>query len=223
VLNGIARGTPTGNARLDNLFGATMHYVGSREERAPMMETIAARLRASGRKPFIVPLGASTAIGAMGFARGVAEIAAARIKPDVIIHATSSGGTQTGLIAGCALFGVRTTIVGISADDPALTLQGVVKRLLAEVAERLGARPASIGAEDAIEIDDTQVGGGYGVPTPHSIEAQALVARREGILLDPVYTAKAMAGLIARIRAGAFNKEQTILFWHTGGTPGYFA
>jgi 1-aminocyclopropane-1-carboxylate deaminase/D-cysteine desulfhydrase-like pyridoxal-dependent ACC family enzyme len=223
VLNGAAPSTPAGNTRLDELFGATMNYVATREERAPAMEALAERLRAAGRKPFIVPLGASTATGAMGFATGIAELAAARIKPDAIVHATSSGGTQTGLIAGCALFGVRTRIIGISADDPAVALQVVITRLLTAVADRLGAKPASIGAEDPIDVDDTQVGGGYGVPTDASIEAQTLVARREGILLDPVYTAKAMAGLIARIRAGAFTKDQTVLFWHTGGVPGYFA
>jgi 1-aminocyclopropane-1-carboxylate deaminase/D-cysteine desulfhydrase-like pyridoxal-dependent ACC family enzyme len=224
VLNGNAPSTtPTGNARLDQLFGATIHYVSSRDQRAPAMEAVATRLREKGKTPFIVPLGASTAIGAMGFARGVAEISAARIKPDLIVHSTSSGGTQAGLIAGSALFGVRTKILGVSADDPARALQSVIKTLLSEIAGRLGARPGSIGADDPIDVDDTQVGDGYGVPTSASTEAQTLLARCEGIVLDPVYTSKAMAGLIARIRAGATNKEQTVLFWHTGGIPGYFA
>jgi len=192
VLNGAAPADLVGNARLDALFGATMHYVPSREARVPAMEDLAAELRRAGRKPFIVPLGGSTPTGAMGFARGISEIAGDGIKPDAIVHATSSGGTQAGLVAGCALFGVRTRVIGISADD-------------------------------VVEIDDTYVGGGYGVPTPASIEAQTITARTEGILLDPVYTAKAMAGLIGRIRAGAFHKDQTVLFWHTGGTPAYFA
>jgi len=99
----------------------------------------------------------------------------------------------------------------------------VVAGLLAGMADRLGAKPASLGADRDVEVDDTFVGEGYGVPTPASIEAQTLTARNEGILLDPVYTAKAMAGLIARIRAGQFRKEDTVLFWHTGGVPGYFA
>jgi D-cysteine desulfhydrase family pyridoxal phosphate-dependent enzyme len=224
VLSGTAPSTtPTGNARLDQLFGATIHYVSSRDQRAPTMEAVATRLREKGKKPFIVPLGASTATGAMGFARGVAEIAAARIKPDAIVHSTSSGGTQAGLIAGCALLGVRPKIIGVSADDPAPALQAVIKSLLSEIANRLGAKPANVGLEDAIEIDDTQVGDGYGLPTSASTDAQTLLARSEGILLDPVYTAKAMAGLIARIRVGDFSKDQTILFWHTGGVPGYFA
>jgi D-cysteine desulfhydrase/L-cysteate sulfo-lyase len=91
------------------------------------------------------------------------------------------------------------------------------------MAVRLGARPASAGADREVIVDDSQVGDGYGVPTPASVEATSLVARAEGILLDPVYTAKAMAGLIAMIRDGAFRPDDTVLFWHTGGTPGYFA
>jgi D-cysteine desulfhydrase len=159
----------------------------------------------------------------MGFARGISEIAADGLKPDAIVHATSSGGTQAGLIAGCALFGVRARVIGISADDPAAALARTVTDLLTRMAETLGAKPASLGAADTVEIDDSHVGDGSGVPTPSSLEAQTLTARTEGILLDPVYTAKAMAGLIGRIRAGAFRKEHTVLFWHTGGTPGYFA
>jgi 1-aminocyclopropane-1-carboxylate deaminase/D-cysteine desulfhydrase-like pyridoxal-dependent ACC family enzyme len=223
VLNGTAPVVPTGNTKLDELFGARIHYVASRDERAPAMEALALRLRQSGRKPFIIPLGASTPTGALGLARAPGEIAAAGLKPDAIVHATSSGGTQAGLIAGCALFGIRTSIIGISADDPASSLSRIVGELLLKMADRLGAKPPSIGAGDPPVVDDGYVGEGYGLPTPASIEAQTLVARTEGILLDPVYTAKAMAGLIGRIRAGAFTSDQTVLFWHTGGVPGYFA
>jgi D-cysteine desulfhydrase/L-cysteate sulfo-lyase len=90
------------------------------------------------------------------------------------------------------------------------------------MAERLGARPATVGADGPLEVDDSQVGEGYGVPTSASTEALELVARREGVLLDPVYTAKAMAGLMGRVRAGEFTPEQTVLFWHTGGGVGFF-
>jgi 1-aminocyclopropane-1-carboxylate deaminase/D-cysteine desulfhydrase-like pyridoxal-dependent ACC family enzyme len=226
VINRTAEGPPpppTGNARLDRLFGAEVEYVPSRDARARRMTEIAERRRAEGRKPFVVPLGASTATGALGFARGVQEIAAAGVRPDVIVHATSSGGTQAGLIAGCALFGLRPRILGISADDPAPVLSTVVDRLLDDMAARLSARRASVSADLSIEVDDSFVGGGYGVPTPASTEALELVARREGILLDPVYTSKAMAGLIARVRRHELTADQTVLFWHTGGTPGYFA
>jgi L-cysteate sulfo-lyase len=211
-----------GNARLDRLFGAEIRYVDSREARAPAMEDTAARVRHAGGRPFIVPLGASTPAGAIGFARGVAEIASAGLKPDVIVHSTSSGGTQAGLIAGCALFGLRARVIGISADDPPSTLAPVITGILTGVAARLGAKPASVGLDRDPEIDDRWVGEGYGVATAESRTATELLARREGIVLDPVYTAKAMAGLVARIRAGEFTRDQTILFWHTGGLPGYF-
>jgi D-cysteine desulfhydrase family pyridoxal phosphate-dependent enzyme len=224
VLNatGTPPSPPTANARLDQLFGAEVRVVGSRDERASTMEQLAGELRARGRRPFVVPIGASTPTGALGFARGVAELATAGIRPDVIVHASSSGGTQAGLIAGCRLLGLETRVIGISADESSADLSAIVHRLLRGMAERLGARPASIGADDAPEVDDGFVGGGYGVPTVESTEALELTARREGILLDPVYTAKAMAGLIARLRAGAFAKDETVLFWHTGGQVAFF-
>ena len=223
VVNGQKQSTPTGNARLDALFGADVRHVASRDERNSTMAAVADELRARGRRPFIVPLGASTARGAMGFAKGVAEISAAGVKPTVIIHSTSSGGTQAGLIAGCALVGVRARVIGISADDSSSSLSKTVDDLLNEMAIKLGAKRETLAPEGSLDVDDSQVGGGYGLPTAASTEAMELVARREGILLDPVYTAKAMAGLIARLRSRAFSSADSILFWHTGGQPGYFA
>lgn len=213
----------SGNVLLDRLFHADVRYVASRDARAPRMEGIAAELRTRGKHPFVIPVGASTATGALGFARGVAELAAAGVKPSVIVHSTSSGGTQAGLIAGCALLGVRARVLGISADDSAAELRGTVGGLLQEMARRLGSAPASMGADAAIEVDDRFAGEGYGIPTPASTEALELVAQREGIVLDPVYTAKAMAGLLAGIHTGEFSKNDTIVFWHTGGTAGLFA
>ena len=223
VLNGAEPSTLTGNARLDRLFGADVRYVSTRDARAPAMTEVAHDSRAAGETPFIVPLGASTPSGALGFARGVMELAGVDPSPDFIVHATSSGGTQAGLIAGCALFGIRAEVIGISADDPAASLQATVGGLIAGMADRLGAKAASLGGDRPIEVDDTQVGEGYGQPTTASLEAAELTARTEGIVLDPVYTAKAMAGLIARIRSGHFPRAATVLFWHTGGLPGYFA
>lgn len=222
VLNGEAPAAPTANTRLDRLFGAQIRFVPSREDRTPTMERTAAELRAAGRRPFIVPIGASTPTGALGFARGVVELSEAGIRPDAIVHATSSGGTQAGLVAGCALVGLGARVIGVSADETRSLLAAIVAGLLDGIVDRLGARPASVGADRQVEVDDSQVGGGYGVSTPASIEALELVARREGILLDPVYTAKAAAGLIARIRAGEFDASQTVLFWHTGGQVAYF-
>jgi D-cysteine desulfhydrase len=221
VLNGAEPREPTGNARLDRLFGATLVFVGTRDDREPAMHRAADAARAAGERPFIVPLGASTTTGAIGFARGVAELGA--VRPDAIVHATSSGGTQAGLIAGCALLGISTRIIGISADDPAASLTATIRGLLEGIAQQLGARGETVGADRPIEVDDGWVGEGYGIPTPASHAATELVARTEGIVLDPVYTAKAMAGLLDRIRAQAFPPASTVLFWHTGGIPGYFA
>lgn len=223
VLNGEPASKPTANALLDRLFGAEIRYVPSREARAPMMETVAAEARAAGRRPFVVPIGASTPTGALGFARGVAELAAAGHRPGTIISSTSSGGTQAGLIAGAALLGLETQVIGISADDPAASLARTIGDLLDGMADRLGAKPASLHRDRPIDVDDRFVGAGYGVPTPESTEALELVARTEGVVLDPVYTAKAMAGLIARVRAGAFSSDDIVLFWHTGGQVANFA
>ena len=217
VLNGEPPAEPSGNLKLDHLFGADVRFVATRADRAPAMDRIAAEVRAGGRKPFVIPLGASTPLGAIGFARGVLELSAATIKPDAIIHASSSGGTQAGMIAGCALIGLRASVLGVSADDPAASLAQTIRGLLAAIAVQLGAKPETIGLDRAIDVDDTQVGEGYGVPTPASTEARELVARTEGIVLDQTYTSKAMAGLIARVRGGHFDKDQTVLFWHTGG------
>ncbi|HEY6356939.1 MAG TPA: pyridoxal-phosphate dependent enzyme [Vicinamibacterales bacterium] len=222
VLNGAPPAKPTANALLDRLFGAQIRYVATREARAPLMETVAAELRAAGHRPFVVPLGASTPTGALGFARGVTEVVAAGYRPQTIVSATSSGGTQAGLIAGSALLGLETHVIGVSADDPAASLSRTVTQLLEAMATRLGAKASSLGADAPVEVDDGWVGEGYGVPTPASIEALDLVARTEGILLDPVYTAKAMASLLARIRDGAFAPDQTVLFWHTGGQVANF-
>jgi D-cysteine desulfhydrase family pyridoxal phosphate-dependent enzyme len=222
VLNGAPSATPTANALLDRLFGAEIRLVATREARAPRMEAVAAELRAAGHRPFIVPLGASTPTGALGFARGVAEVVASGCRPQAVVAATSSGGTQAGLIAGSALLGLETRVIGVSADESATSLSRTVRHLLEAMAARLGAKPSRFGAEIQVEVDDGWVGEGYAVPTPASIEALELVARTEGILLDPVYTAKAMASLLARIRAGEFTSDQTVLFWHTGGQVANF-
>lgn len=223
VLSGATPATPTGNTRLDALFGAEIRFVPSRDQREPAMQAAAAQVNAAGGVPFIIPLGASTPVGAIGFALGMAEVVSAGVRPNFIVHASSSGGTQAGLIAACALLGPKPRIIGVSADERAVTLAGIVRDLLEGIAHTLGASPESIGASLTVDVDDSQVGEGYGIPTKASQEALELMARHEGILLDPVYTAKAMAGLIARVRSGALSSADTVLFWHTGGQPGFFA
>jgi 1-aminocyclopropane-1-carboxylate deaminase/D-cysteine desulfhydrase-like pyridoxal-dependent ACC family enzyme len=226
VANGAEPDRPTANALLDRLLGAEIRYVPTREARALEMEAVASAQREAGRRPYVIPLGASTPLGAAAFVHAVTELLEQIAPPDVIVHSTSSGGTQAGLVAGCALAGIRTRVLGVSADEPAAVLATEVRRILAGLADLIGpvGSPQSSPLADVeIDIDDAWVGGGYGVPTPQSREAIDLLARTEAIFLDPTYTAKAMAGLVARLRSRAFKDTDTVLFWHTGGQVGLFA
>lgn len=222
VLNGERPSMPRGNALLDTLLGADIHYVGTREERVPEMACVADRLRADGARPYVIPLGASTPRGALGFVAAMAEVAAQIPAPDVILHATSSGGTQAGLIVGCESVGFDTRIVGISADDPADALKAQVSSIMGGIGDLLDRDEHAFVAGRHVHVDDRFVGGGYGAPTAESIEAAELAARTEALFLDPTYTAKAMAGLIRAVRDARFRDDETVLFWHTGGLPGIF-
>jgi 1-aminocyclopropane-1-carboxylate deaminase/D-cysteine desulfhydrase-like pyridoxal-dependent ACC family enzyme len=223
VLNGEKPERLTANALLDHLLGAEVHYVATRDDRAPTMAAIAARLTSEGRHPYEIPLGASTPLGALGFARGIAELAAQGVVPDAIIHSTSSGGTQSGLMAGCVIHDLPTRIIGISADDSFASIRDTIGRVMTGMGELLGIDGAALAAARPVEADDTCVGEGYGIPTEASREAVSLLARTEAIFVDHTYTAKAMAGLIALVRRGVFSADQTVLFWHTGGQVGLFA
>jgi 1-aminocyclopropane-1-carboxylate deaminase/D-cysteine desulfhydrase-like pyridoxal-dependent ACC family enzyme len=222
VANGPQPDRPTANALLDRLLGADIRYVATRADRAPAMKAAAAALRRRGRKPYVIPIGASTPLGAAAFVHAVTELLEQIEPPDVIVHATSSGGTQAGLVAGCALAGVRTRVIGISADEPASSLERDVRGILTGLAPllRLDARRFD-GA--GVTIDDSFVGDGYGISTTESRAAIELAAQTEALLLDPTYTAKAMAGLIEYARRGLFARDETVLFWHTGGQVGLFA
>ncbi len=222
VVNGPRQDRPTANALLDTLLGAEVRYVQSRDERVPAMEAAADHVRHAGGSPFIIPLGASTPLGAAGFVDAISELACQIAPPDVIVHATSSGGTQAGLVAGCSLAGWPARVIGISADASSAILELDIRRLLGGVAELLGFAPQRFDSA-MVTVDDGYVGGGYGVATPDSREAIELTARSEALFLDPTYTAKAMAGLIARIRRREFDAQTTVLFWHTGGQVGLFA
>ena len=223
VANGAPPAHLTANALLDALLGAEVVYVASRDDRMPKVLEIADRLRAEGRHPFAIPIGASTPLGALAFALAVAELIDQMPSPDVIIHATSSGGTQAGLVAGCRMLGLSTRVIGVSADDSSHSLQAEVRAIVSGVADLLKIDLAQLARGTAIEVDDRFVGDGYGVPTDASREAIELAARTEAIFLDPTYTAKAMAGLIAYVRQQKLVEGQTVLFWHTGGQVGLFA
>jgi 1-aminocyclopropane-1-carboxylate deaminase/D-cysteine desulfhydrase-like pyridoxal-dependent ACC family enzyme len=222
VVNGTPGGRLTGNALLDQLAGADVRYVPTREDRAPAMEQMAADVRRAGGRPYVIPLGASVPLGAAAFVAAVGELLAQIDPPDVLLHASSSGGTQAGLIAGCLLAGVPTRVIGVSADDPASALADRIRGLLAGLGDLLKLDAARLSGA-AVEVDDGFVGEGYGLPTAESQEAIELCARREGLFLDPTYTAKAMAGLIAHWKGGTFDGARTVLFWHTGGQVGLFA
>lgn len=223
VVNGAAPDRPTGNALLDQLLGADIVYVGSRDARESMILEVAERLRAEGRRPFPIPIGASTPLGALGFVLAVTELLDQMPPPDAIVHSTSSGGTQAGLVAGCRLLGLSTRVIGISADEPSASMSAQVRAIVDGIADLLEIDAATLTRGTAIEVDDRFVGDGYGIPTDASREAIELAARTDAIFLDPTYTAKAMAGLIAYVRQQKLVDGQTVLFWHTGGQPGLFA
>jgi 1-aminocyclopropane-1-carboxylate deaminase/D-cysteine desulfhydrase-like pyridoxal-dependent ACC family enzyme len=214
---------PTGNARLMSLFGARIDYVESRAARQARMHEIAEQLRDQGRRPYILPLGASTALGALGFVRAAGELLSQIDPPDVIVLASSSGGTQAGLASGCALFAPATRVIGVSADDAEDEVVGLVRGLMTGVSALLGLDHRPRPDPAPVHVDAGFVGDGYAIPTRASAEAARLAAATEGLVLDPTYTAKSMAALIAYVREGRFSDEHTVLFWHTGGVPGFFA
>jgi 1-aminocyclopropane-1-carboxylate deaminase/D-cysteine desulfhydrase-like pyridoxal-dependent ACC family enzyme len=222
VVNGAKPDRPAANALLNALLGADVRYVPTRDDRAAGMEDVAAGLRRSGRTPYVIPLGASTPLGAAAYVQALFELLDQMLPPDVIVHSSSSGGTQAGLVAGCVLAGVPTRVVGISADEPSRVLERDVRNLMMGLAPLLECEERPF-HEALVEVDDGFVGEGYGKPTPSSREAIELTARTEAIFLDPTYTSKAMAGLIARVRRGDFADNETVLFWHTGGQVGLFA
>lgn len=223
IANGAPPPVPTGNARLARLLGAEVRYVETRQQRAAAVETADAELRDAGRRPYVIPVGASTPLGAASYVLAVGELLSQIAPPDIIIHASSSGGTQAGLVAGCALHGLSTRVFGISADENTLDLTATVRRILQGIPALAGGGSAHALADVPVIVDDSFVGGGYGVPTDASREAIDLTARTEGIFLDPTYTAKAMAAVFAALRQGWFDAKATVLFWHTGGQVALFA
>jgi D-cysteine desulfhydrase family pyridoxal phosphate-dependent enzyme len=224
VLRGEAppRAAWTGNLLLDDLFGARIWWAG-RDDPLEALETAANTELAAGRTPYVIPYGGSNAVGASAYARAFEELwtqmRAEGLRFDHVVFASSSGGTQAGLVVGARACGFEGRVLGISVDKPAGALRDTVAALVAATAEHLGleAGPADV------HVNDDYLGAGYAVLTAAEREAIYLVARTEGILLDPVYTGKAMAGLVGLIRKGEMGSDEAVLFWHTGGTPALFA
>lgn len=203
---------------LDELYGAVIHQVSGREERSARMASLGQELRARGRRVLEVPLGASTPLGALGFVRAIEEL---EFRPQAIVHSTSSGGTQAGLVAGLRMHCVEgVEVLGISADDPAPEIEQTVKSIISGIELMLDAPPCALQGD--VRVDDRFIGAGYGVPSEAGGEALRLLARMEGIVLDPVYSAKAFAGLLAHVRDGQLKSAREALFWHTGGQMALF-
>lgn len=228
VTNQGPEGAPTGNALLHRLFGAEIVLVEDRSQRAIRMQSVADELRAAGEKPLVVPIGASTSLGSLGYARAAIELCEQLDAVDdgcsetLVFSASSSGGTLAGLIAGLALMDRSDVhLHGVSADTSATELDDICRRLAGEAAELLGAK-INPGTVPFASIDD-QVGDGYGLPTPASREATELFGRYAGIVLDPTYSSKAAAALIAHVRDSGVHDHQRIVFLHTGGAPGLLA
>ena len=222
VINGQKPEPPRANALLDALLGAEIEYIPSRQERDAGSDRTMRRLHDQGRKPYFVPLGASNPLGALGYVRAVGELLKQMPAPDAIVHATSSGGTLAGIVAGCALHGLSTRVIGVSADDPAAEIVEKVTEIIDGIGPVL-IHEEHIPKTTGITADDSFVGDGYGIPSDASREAQQLIARTEALFVDHTYTAKALAALIAYIRAGRFRDDETVVFWHTGGQVGIFS
>lgn len=215
----------TGNLLLDRILGAQVVLIDAAANRADAVAEAAAELERSGKTPYVIPTGGSNGVGAMGYANAIREIAVQAVKLglgfDAIVTASGSGGTQGGLVVGKKLFDQPAQIVGISDGEPSEELTEMILEVASD-AERVLGRPLGLSSDD-VRVFDEYYGEGYGIPTPEMVEAVHLVARSEGILLDPVYSGKAMAGLLDLIRRGHFEPTQNVLFIHTGGTPALFA
>ncbi|HAL16043.1 MAG TPA: D-cysteine desulfhydrase family protein [Anaerolineaceae bacterium] len=220
VLSGEPSDNPNGNVLLDNLFGAKLVWT-TRAERDRVAEYTFDVAWEEGDRPYLIPLGASTPTGAVGYVTAFEEFIAQQVSVDWIIVASSSAGTQAGLALGAKLVGWRGKVLGISIDHPAAELQADVARLASEASDRLG-KPIQLTPEEVF-VNDQYLGGGYAVMGEPEIEAIKLFASTEGLLLDPVYTGRAAAGMIDLIRKGYFKSTDRLLFWHTGGTPALFA
>lgn len=215
----------TGNILLDHLLGAHIHWTAERSPYTDTLARVTAELAAQGRNPYVVPYGGSNPIGLMGYVAAMAELAAQTDEAgtfDVHVFASSSGGTQAGMILGAHLAGMPLdSLLGISIDEKRAVLAERVAWLANGGAALLGVDWTA--SPDDVRVCDDYLGGGYAVVGAPEREAIGLLARYEGILADPVYTGRALAGLIDLVRRGHFTRDQRVLFWHTGGAAALFA
>jgi len=208
-----------GNVMLDHLMGGVVHHCGPVDDLNVAGQELADELRDDGRNIYFFPAGGSSAVGSLGYTSSAAEILTQAedmdLKVDTIVVACGSQGTQAGLLVGIADANAAIPVLGMSVGRAREELEGKVFALARETAELAGC--ASPVTRESVVCDDGYFGEAYGQPTDAMIEAVTLCARLEGLLLDPVYTGKAMSGLIAKIRAGIYKKGQSVVFVHTGG------
>jgi D-cysteine desulfhydrase family pyridoxal phosphate-dependent enzyme len=221
VLTGEVPPQVSANLLLDQLFGAQVVYVTDRKDRDKILQQTFDRAAEKRMKPYLVPYGGSSPTGALGYAFAVKELMEQNVRADWIVFATSSGGTHAGLVLGQRVFGYKGRVLGISIDESEEWLRTHVSELASLASEKLGKRIEFTPGEVLANAGYCKAG--YGVLTEAEREAIRLFAKYEGLLLDPVYTGRAAAGMIDLIRKGAFRKNETVLFLHTGGQPALFA
>jgi len=227
LLNGTKPELPNGNLLLDELLGARIHWV-QRFEREAKLGELPDHLRQEGRKPYVIPVGGSNGVGATGYVLAMIELVehlkGINRRVDHIVFASSSGGTQAGMAVGAKVTGFNGKLHGVSIDkdDGDGATYGCELADIANGTAKYIGFDGQFGASDFTVVYD-YLGGGYGVVSDLEREAIRLLASREGIVLDPVYTGRAMGALIDLIRKKAFRSDETVLFWHTGGAPALFA
>ena len=213
-----------GNLLLDELLGAEIRWAQREAVEATMMET-ANELSVKGYAPCLIPYGGSNAVGATGYVAAMEELMEQaqqmNLRFDRIVFASSSSGTQAGLVVGAKATGYTGQVLGISVDEKRGDLQAKVAKLASETAAHLGQIMKF--APGDVDVNADYLGAGYAIMGEPERQAIQLAAQTEGLLLDPVYTGRAFAGMLDLIRKGSIRRDETVLFWHTGGTPALFA
>ncbi len=213
-----------GNVLLDQLHGATVSKRPGGADMAAEMEKLAEQLKSEGKKPYIIPGGGSNEIGALGYVNAALELLTQAndmgLQIDHLVHATGSAGTQAGLVTGLEACNAGIPVLGVGVRAPKDKQEANVFALAQKTEAKLGL--SDVVKRDKVVANCDYVGDGYGIPTDSMVEAVTLLARHEGILLDPVYSGKGMAGLIDLIRQGHFKEGEDVVFLHTGGSVALF-
>jgi L-cysteate sulfo-lyase len=215
-----------GNVLLDQLHGATISLRAAGSDMNAEMELLAQQLRDDGKKPYVIPGGGSNEIGALGYVNAAFELTyqanERSLRIDHFVHATGSAGTQAGLVVGMQAMNSGIPVYGVSVRAPKVKQEENVFGLCQRTLDFMGLSQSLV-SRDTVVANSDYVGDGYGLPTDSMVEAVKMLANYEGILLDPVYSGKGFAGLIALIRKGHFKKGENVVFLHTGGSVSLFA